>query len=112
LPALRAERQQLETDLGGADRPPNVISLHPATIERYKGQIADLSAALAGKDGMEEEAVVAFRKLVSAVIVHETARGQPMEIEIKGRLAALIGLDVFPQGRMTATLGGSMVAGP
>jgi hypothetical protein len=54
---------------------------------------------------MEEEAVIAFRKLVSAVIVHETARGNPMEIEIKGRLAALIGIDVFPQGRMTATLG-------
>jgi site-specific DNA recombinase len=63
LPALRAE-QQLEADLGGADRPPNVVSLHPATIERYKSQIADLSAALAGKDGMEEEAVVAFRKLI------------------------------------------------
>ena len=75
-----------------------MVSLHPATIERYKGQTADLSAALAGKDGMEEEAIIAFRKLVSAVIVHETARGAPMEIEIKGRLAALIGVDVFPQG--------------
>jgi hypothetical protein len=61
---------------------------------------------------MQEEAVTALRKLVSSVIVHEVPCGQPLDIQIKGRIAALDGIDVFPQSRMTATLGGSRVAGP
>jgi site-specific DNA recombinase len=48
-----------------------------------------------------------FRALVHSVTIHPHAPGEGFEIEVKGKLAALIGKPVFPDG----FLKGEMVAG-
>lgn len=108
LPPLRAERQKLEADLAGADKPPEIISLHPAALARYREQVENLNRALSANVlGDDQEPVRALRELVSAIIVHQTAPGEPISVDVRGRLAAVVGHDVFPQARIW---GGKMVA--
>ncbi|WP_374309978.1 recombinase family protein [Methylocella sp.] len=108
LPPLRAERQKLESDLACAEKPPEMVSLHPAAILRYRQQVENLNQALSAETlGDDQEPVRALRELVAAIIVHPTQTGERLNIEVRGRLAALIGHDVFPQARMW---GGTLVA--
>jgi hypothetical protein len=48
-----------------------------------------------------------LRELVAAIVVLPTPPGAPIEVEVRGRLAALIGHEVFPAARMW---GGKVVA--
>lgn len=101
MPALRAERNRLEAELANADTPPNVVTLHPAAVQRYREQVENLARALNHHlvEG-DQEPADAFRALVAAVIVHRKREDGTFDIEIKGKLAALIGGDVFPNARM------------
>lgn len=101
MPGLRAERNRLEAELAGVDVPPNVVTLHPATVQRYREQVENLARALNNHmaEG-EKEPAEAFRSLVAAVVVHRKHDDGGFDIEIKGKLAALIGADVFPNGRI------------
>ena len=49
-----------------------------------------------------------FRALIHSVVIHPKGPRKGFEIEVKGKLAALIGGAVFPQARYS---GGYMVAG-
>ncbi len=51
--------------------------------------------------------VTEFRALVDSVIVLPRPAGQGLEVEVKGKLAALIGGDAFPQARIVVGNGGS-----
>ncbi|MGB8901171.1 MAG: hypothetical protein WCC90_18895, partial [Methylocella sp.] len=51
--------------------------------------------------------VRALRELVAAIVVVPTPPGAPIEVEVRGRLAALIGHEVFSAARMW---GGKVVA--
>jgi hypothetical protein len=48
------------------------------------------------------------RELIESVVVHRTEAGQPIRLKVNGRLAALIGQPVFPDG---SVVGVKMVAG-
>jgi DNA invertase Pin-like site-specific DNA recombinase len=105
---LKAERRRLEADLASAERPPETVALHPTALARYRQQVEDLQKALSSESlGDDREPVRALRELVAAIVVLPTPPGAPMEIEVRGRLAALIGHDVFPAARMW---GGTVVA--
>jgi site-specific DNA recombinase len=98
---LKAERRRLEADLASAEKPPETVALHPTALARYKQQVEDLAKALSSENaGDMREPISALRELVAAVVIHPTPPGAPMEIEVRGRLAALIGHDVFPAARM------------
>ena len=104
---LQDEKAQLEADLLTAEKPPEFVTLHPATIERYRQQIEDLAQTLNTQKQDSHEPITAFRELVHSIVVAPTEAGKPLQIEVRGRLAAVIGHDVFPQARMW---GGTVVA--
>jgi site-specific DNA recombinase len=55
---------------------------------------------MAGHAGAEDDRgslVEDFRALVRSVIVHPNDPWQGFEVEVKGKLAALIGAQLFPQ---------------
>jgi site-specific DNA recombinase len=105
---LRAERKRLEADLASAEKPPETVALHPTALARYRQQIEDLQKALSSESlGDDREPVRALRELVAAIVVLPTPPGAPIEVEVRGRLAALIGHEVFPAARMW---GGKVVA--
>jgi hypothetical protein len=47
-----------------------------------------------------QEAIISLRELVAAIIVQPTPPGALIQVEVRGRLAALIGHEVFPAARM------------
>ena len=108
LSELRTERKRLEADLASAEKPPETVALHPTALARYRQQVEDLQKALSSETlGEDREPVRALRELVAAIVVLPTPPGAPIEVEVRGRLAALIGHEVFPAARMW---GGKVVA--
>ncbi len=98
--ALQEEQTRLRTELEVAPEPLEVISLHPATLKRYEGQLADLQAALAkGIRSGDTEAARAMRELVDTVTVsRDPNRKGGVEVDIAGHLNHLLGPEAFPQG--------------
>ena len=97
---IKEEQLALEGELRAAGEPAQAVALHPATIERYLETVDRLAAALAGHAASADRgSVVAdFRALVQSVTVHGRGHYQGFEIDVKGRLAALIGRMFFPKG--------------
>jgi site-specific DNA recombinase len=89
LGALELERKDIERELAGLCESP--IRLHPNAADMYRHKVADLKAALASADAENRAAAFqAIRELVEAVLIHPTAPYRFVEIEIKGRIAALL----------------------
>jgi hypothetical protein len=64
---------------------------HASLSVRVGKSVADLKAALASADAENRaDAFQAIRDMVEAVLIHPTAPYRPVEIEIKGRVAALL----------------------
>ena len=91
---LEEERKVLVAELAVAESAVPVVELHPQAIERYRRdvemlheRINDLAA------GGNTAPMQAFRALVSSVIVTPAEEGR-IEIEVRGRLAELLGADV------------------
>jgi site-specific DNA recombinase len=105
LPALKAEKERLAAELASAGEEPKLVALHPGLIDTYLAQVKDLSALLAQhahappEDDRSRALVDRFRALVETVTVHPNPPRQGFEVEVKGRLAALIGSDAFPANR-------------
>jgi site-specific DNA recombinase len=112
LPALRLEKERLAVELATADAAPNVVALHPGLIADYLRQVEDLAGRLAeyARGSTESDAsrclMQSFRALVESVTVHPFPARQGFEVEVRGRLAELIGPDAFPAGRFS---GGTVV---
>ncbi|MDH5529156.1 MAG: hypothetical protein OEY05_03880 [Paracoccaceae bacterium] len=98
--ALQEEQTRLRAELEVAPEPPEVISLHPATLKRCEHHLADLQAALAkGIRSGDTEPAQAMRELVDTVTVsRDPNRKGGVEVEIAGRLNHLLGPKAFPQG--------------
>lgn len=81
---LQGEQTEVRTELNKAPEPPEVISLHPATLRRYEEQLADLQAALAkGIRSGDTETAQAMRELVDTVTVsRDPNRKGGVEVEI------------------------------
>ncbi len=106
LPPLRAERSRLKAELAATEVPPKIIALHPAVIARYLANVEDLEHFIArGEDS--DELSASLRALVDSVVIAPKEPGKPITVDVHGRLAALVGGEVFPEG---STRGLSMVA--
>lgn len=98
---LMAEEQALRRELAAAPEPPKLPNLHPAVLARYEEQLERLQQAI--DDGLragDSEAAEALRDLVERVTVfRDSSRPGGVEVEISGRLNALLGEEAFPNRR-------------
>jgi len=88
LAELEAERTAIEADLAAVTPPP--IELHPNVAESYRCKVADLKAALLAAD--EANRADAFRVIreFERIVIRPRGPYRPVDIEIHGRLAALL----------------------
>jgi site-specific DNA recombinase len=110
IASLKSQRLEVEADIASLEEAPKVISLHPATLDRYAETVESLAASLADHAEAQDDRgplLRSFRELVHSVTVHPKGPREGFQIEVKGRLAALIGGDTFPQAVYS---GGSVVA--
>jgi DNA invertase Pin-like site-specific DNA recombinase len=72
--------------------PTKGVDLHPAALASFHEDMVVLAERLNGdNENFVASAVDPLRRLVSAVIIHPSRGREPVEIEIKGKLAALLG---------------------
>ena len=102
IPELRRERDQIAAELAAAGEDPKVLTLHPGAINDYLKQVDELAATLAdhAHQGMDKLTQM-FRSLVHSVTVYPNGPREGFEVEVKGRLAELVGGDSFPTGRFS-----------
>jgi hypothetical protein len=106
LAQLREEREALKAELATLSPPANVVSLHPRAVKRYLEVVNDLASSLPHRQvGGDEGISAALRELVASVTITPTTGREKPSITIAGRLAALVGGDLFPQSR--GEIGGS-----
>ena len=109
---LKEERLGVEAELAALEEAPVPIALHPATLDRYIETVNSLAETMAGHAGADDDRgslISDFRALVHSVTVHPKAAWQGFEVEVKGKLAALVGGQVFPQAHYIS--GSRVVAG-
>ena len=113
MKVLVRERSELNAELEAAPVPENIVTLHPAALARYEQQLTRLDDALGqGIRTGDSDAAEAIRDLVDTVKVYrDSARLGGVEVEISGRLTALLGEAAFPNrvkgvwGKMVAEEG-------
>jgi site-specific DNA recombinase len=108
---LKAQRLQIEAELAALEEAPSIVTLHPATLDQYIETVDALAVSLADHSAAEDDrgALVAnFRALVHSVTIYPNGPREGFQIEVKGKLSALIGGNVFPQANYS---GVSVVAG-
>lgn len=100
IAALEKQRTEIETELASLSAPVKVVALHPAASAHYLKVVNDLAAAISARDGTSIMAA-SIRELIESVTVHRTEPGEPVRLKVNGRLAALIGAPVFPEGSLS-----------
>jgi site-specific DNA recombinase len=108
---LNEERKGIVAELDQVPAAATVIALHPAVLARYEEQLNQLQAGLAkGIVAGDSEAAEAMRDLIETVTVfRDPLKIGGIEVEIAGRLTALLGENAFPNG--VKAVGGKVVAG-
>lgn len=91
LQTARAERQQLEEQIGDSDAA-RVITLHPSFAEAYRGAVEALTDHLAGDEEDVRAARNAIRALIDRVVLTPRENGRGMDIDLDGRLHAMMAL--------------------
>lgn len=110
---LNEERKQIAMELEQKPAASDPIALHPAVLDRYGRQLADLQDALSkGISAGDSEAADALRNLVETVTVfRDPLRPGGVTVEITGRLNQLLGEQAYPNkvqgvwGKMVAREG-------
>jgi site-specific DNA recombinase len=102
LNKLEAERAALAEKLRLISAEGNVVTLHPAAIDRFASNITALHHALTQAGG-DHAAVAsnraAFRNVFESFAVHPTAKRHPYEVTPYARLSAIMGIELFPPVR-------------
>jgi len=88
---LQARKESLLAQLATADAP--VPLLHPDLAGLYREKVATLASALQNADS-RSEAAEALRGLVDAIVLTPAERGNALQIELRGNLAAMLGATV------------------
>jgi hypothetical protein len=91
LNANAARREQLEAQLAATEDPPPL--LHPEMAKVYRAKVTELARALQEQDS-RSEATEALRVLVDAIVLTPDRAGETLQIELKGNLAAMLGVTV------------------
>ena len=97
---LNEERKGILAELDQVPTASGVIALHPAVLARYEEQLNQLQTGLAkGIATGDSESAEAMRDLIETVTVfRDPSRIGGVEVEIAGRLTALLGERAFPHG--------------
>jgi site-specific DNA recombinase len=107
MKVICAERRDIEAQLELACSKPAAVTLHPGALARYEEQVGRLQEAISsGIKAGQTEAAAIIRELIESVTVRR--QGDGIEVEIKGRLNALLGEKAFPNG--VCAVWGSLVA--
>ncbi|MER9302003.1 recombinase family protein [Mesorhizobium sp. M0496] len=108
---LNEEREGIVAELDQVPAAATMIALHPAVLARYEEQLNQLQTGLAkGIAAGDAESAEAMRDLIETITVfRDPSRIGGIEIEIAGRLTALLGENAFPNG--VKAVGGKVVAG-
>ncbi|WP_112662784.1 recombinase family protein [Microvirga flavescens] len=108
LDRLRARKAEIQAELWNSERALGDSSLSEDLANRYLAQVEDLAGTLRNfVDDGETELAESFRSLVHCVIVYPNPPRQGFEIEVAGRLAALmapplaIGLTAMPNSGLS-----------
>ena len=104
---LERRRQTIETELTEAAGSEIAIALHPTAQARYLAAVENLTNLIRDEEPFEAVASV-LRELIESVVVERTAPGTPVRLTVNGKLAALVGGPLFPQGSLS---GAKLVAG-
>jgi len=98
LNKLEAERATLAEKLRAIESEGNVITLHPAAIDKFASSIEAMHAGLseAGDRAAVAGWRAAFRNVFERFVVHPTAKRHPYEVTPYARLSAIMGLQLFP----------------
>jgi site-specific DNA recombinase len=105
--ALEIDKRELQSRLTEIAAPIKVVALHPAAQAQYLAAVENLSETITNR-GATSETAMAVRELIETVTVKKTPPGAPIDLHVKGRLAALLQEPMFPEGSMS---GGGAVAG-
>ncbi|HAP48452.1 MAG TPA: recombinase family protein [Afipia sp.] len=105
IATLEADKRRLNSELSSLTEPVNVVSLHPAAQARYLALVEKLAAGVkGGKPG--NDTVTAIRELIESATIQKTSPGQPVVIDVKGKLEGLLKTPVFAE----SASGGKLVA--
>ena len=94
------KRKRIRVELEAAPPPTEVITLHPAVLAGYEEQLTRLQETLdRGVRAGDSESAEAMRDLVETVTVfRDPSKSRGVEVEIVGRLTALLGENAYPNG--------------
>ncbi|MDB5605195.1 MAG: Recombinase [Bradyrhizobium sp.] len=93
---LEAERADIDARLAAIEEGDNVITLHPAALDRYRADLDRLAALLPRPDlAIGSELEDSIHTLISAIIIHAPANSEKLEIELRGRLDELLQAPTF-----------------
>lgn len=93
-----SERDEIKGKLAAIEASDNVISLHPAALDRYRADLEKLASLLPVPDLADADAGElgeSVRRLISAVILHTPTNSEKLEVEIRGRLGELLAAPTF-----------------
>ncbi len=98
---LESERETLAIEIAAIGEPVNVITLHPAALSQYRNSVETLAALLKNnqpgdRPGETANLFESLHGLIERVIVSAPPGIRRFEIEIEGRLAALMAAPLFP----------------
>ena len=94
LTPLRAKLSQIELDLASAATDTKVVELHPQAVKRFRENLEALAIIVASKGDLPDlEISNTFRALVEGVVVQPRKAGEEYQVNIRGYLASLMGID-------------------
>jgi DNA invertase Pin-like site-specific DNA recombinase len=101
LDALRIEKEAVEARLTKLREPVPYVAVHPAAVSRYLAVLEDIASRPAGS-----QSAFQIRDLIESASVRPVPLGERLVVDVKGKLASLLGLSVFPEKTLGET-GGS-----
>jgi site-specific DNA recombinase len=106
LKMLEIERAGLAEKVRLIEAEGTVITLHPAAIGKFADSMEEIHTALTGDLDIKELAPFrsAFRNTFERIVVHPTDKKKPYEVTPYARLAAIMGLELFPKMRSAAEM--------
>lgn len=106
MTVLRQEQTRTENAIARAAAEAEVVALHPKALEAYQRDLFFLSRQLEAVLDDNDKARTAFHALVESVVVSIQGRYEPPLVEVRGRLAALLGADLAPNVALGLVAGG------
>ncbi|WBH17052.1 recombinase family protein [Sphingomonas radiodurans] len=104
LTKAKADRDAATAELAEVESLP-VVALHPTIAADYRRRVDKLNEELADPEA-RQEALPALRGLIDRLVIHPHPTARGVEIEIEGRLAAMLSLAGFvPQPEQVSASG-------